>query len=89
MFEHPDGGPNIIFLRTGLQSFKPVNRAGAAGEGLLIVFTVDGIDKHFAAIRDAGAKVVTAPETEPWGERYCQFEDPNGIIVQLVEWFAI
>ena len=27
-----------------------------------------------------------APETEPWGERYCQFADPNGLVWQLVEW---
>lgn len=28
----------------------------------------------------------TPPETEPWGERYCQFADDNGIVWQLVEW---
>lgn len=83
---HPDGGPNVIFLRTGLPSFRPAHRAGSAGDGLLLVFVVDDVDVAFAQIRDGGATVVTEPETEPWGERYCQFEDPNGIIVQLVTW---
>ncbi len=86
--EHPDGGPNIIFLRTGLETFKPANRAGDAGEGVLLVFVVEEIDEAFASMRAAGATVVTAPETEPWGERYCQFEDPNGIVVQLVQWVS-
>lgn len=83
---HPDGGPNLVFLRVGLETFRPAHRAGAAGDGLLLAFVVDDVDAGFAAIRDGGATVVTEPETEPWGERYCQFEDPNGIIVQLVTW---
>lgn len=41
---------------------------------------------EFARIEADGARVVTAPETEPWGERYCQFADPNGIVWQLVQW---
>ncbi|KRE26800.1 glyoxalase [Mycobacterium sp. Soil538] len=83
---HPDGGPNVIYLRTGLPTFRPAHRAGSAGDGLLLVFVVDDVDAVYENVRAAGASVVTAPETEPWGERYCQFEDPNGIIVQFVTW---
>ena len=83
---HPDGGPNIVYLRTGLPSFKPAHRAGATGDGLLLAFVVDDVDTAHRALQAAGAKVVTAPETEPWGGRFCQFEDPNGVIVQLVQW---
>ncbi|GAB3217166.1 VOC family protein [Mycolicibacterium hippocampi] len=83
---HPDGGPNVVYLRTGLPSFKPSHRAGSAGEGLLLAFVVDDVDTAYETVRAAGATVVTPPETEPWGERYCQFEDPNGIIVQFVAW---
>jgi uncharacterized glyoxalase superfamily protein PhnB len=83
---HPDSGLNLTFLRTGLSSFKPASIAGSAGQGMLVAFVVDGLDEHFARIAAAGAEVATAPETEPWGERYCQFRDPNGIVWQLVEW---
>ncbi|MFD4468752.1 VOC family protein [Rhodococcus sp. NPDC058505] len=83
---HPDAGVNVIFLRTGLGTFTPASIAGPAGQGLLIVFVVDDIDAEFARIAAAGAVVVTEPETEPWGERYCQFADPNGLIWQLVQW---
>ncbi|HYJ55720.1 MAG TPA: VOC family protein [Mycobacterium sp.] len=85
---HPNGGPNVIYLRTGLASFKPSHRAGSAGDGLLLAFVVDDIDTVYETTRAAGATVITAPETEPWGERYCQFEDPNGIIVQFVQWMS-
>lgn len=83
---HPDAGINLVFLRTGLSSFKPQSIAGSAGQGLLIAFVVDDIDAEFARIAAAGATVVTQLETEPWGERYCQFADPNGIVWQLVQW---
>ena len=68
--------------------FKPTHRAGVAGEGTLLVFVVDSVDEAFERIARAGAKVITEPETEPWGERYCQFEDPNGLTVQFVQWVS-
>lgn len=83
---HPDAGFNVVFLRTGLGTFKPASIAGPAGQGMLIAFVVDDLDAEYARIAAAGATVITAPETEPWGERYCQFTDPNGLVWQLVQW---
>lgn len=83
---HPTAGVNVIFLRTGLQSFRPKAIAGPAGQGTLIVFVVDDLDAEFGRVAGAGARVVTEPETEPWGERYCQFADGNGLVWQLVQW---
>ena len=85
---HPASNTNLIFLATGLATFKPAEIAGSAGQGLLLAFVVEHLDDEFARIEAAGARVVTAPETEPWGERFCQFADPNGLIWQLVEWVA-
>jgi uncharacterized glyoxalase superfamily protein PhnB len=84
--QHPTAGANVVFLRTGLPTFKPASIAGPAGQGLLIAFVVDDLDDEFARISAGGATVVTPPETEPWGERFCQFADPNGIVWQLVQW---
>ncbi|MDT0144864.1 VOC family protein [Microbacterium sp. PRC9] len=83
---HPDSNTNLIFLATGLATFKPSEIAGSAGQGLLLVYVVDDLDAQFARIEAAGARVVTSPETEPWGERFCQFADANGLIWQLVQW---
>ena len=82
----PSAGVNVIFLATGLPTFKPAQIAGSAGQGLLLVFVVDDVDAEYGRLRDGGAQVVTPPETEPWGERFCQFADPNGLIWQLVQW---
>ncbi|QIS06559.1 glyoxalase [Nocardia brasiliensis] len=84
--ERPDAGMNVIYLRTGLKSFKPASIAGSAGEGLLVVFVVTDIDAEFARLQGEGVPIVTQLETEEWGERYFQMRDPNGIILQLVQW---
>ena len=84
--KHAGSGMNVIFLETGLSTFKPEEVAGSAGQGLLLVLVVDNLDAEFDRLSAAGARVVTPPETEEWGERFCQFADPNGIIWQLVEW---
>lgn len=85
---HATAGVNIVFLRVALSTFKPERIAGPAGQGLLVAFVVEDVDTEFARISAAGAEVVTPPETEPWGERYCQFADPNGIVWQLVHWVS-
>ncbi|MFQ6326573.1 VOC family protein [Nocardia sp. CWNU-33] len=84
--DRPDAGLNLIFLRTGLETFKPKSAAGQAGDGLLVVFVVDDIDAEYARLQAEGVPIVTPIETEEWGERYFQMSDPNGIILQLVQW---
>ena len=80
-----DAGVNLIFLRRGLETFKPAQAAGHAA-GLLVVFVVDDIDDQYTRVQSEGVEIVTPIETEPWGERYFQMADPNGVIYQLVQW---
>jgi catechol 2,3-dioxygenase-like lactoylglutathione lyase family enzyme len=81
----PDAGFTITFLRTGLETFKPKSAAGPA-DGLLVAFVVDDVDAECRRLRAEGVAIVTEPETEPWGERYFQIADPNGVIFQFVQW---
>jgi predicted enzyme related to lactoylglutathione lyase len=82
----PDIGFNIIYLRAGLPTFKPRERAASTADGLLIVLVVDDIDAEYERLTSADTAILTPIETEDWGERYFQLEDPNGVIVQLVQW---
>ncbi|GAA1058293.1 glyoxalase [Agromyces luteolus] len=84
----PDSGVNVIFLRAGLPSFKPATHREPAGPGLLVVFVVDDIDAEWARLRHL-IPIATPIETEPWGERYFQVLDPNGIVIQLVQWVDV
>ncbi|MDI9636289.1 MAG: glyoxalase [Desertifilum sp. SIO1I2] len=83
-----DAGFNLIFLKTGLESFKPMHMRGHRADGLLIVFVVDDIDTEYARLQAEGIPIATPIETEPWGERFFQVTDPNGVVIQLVQWIT-
>lgn len=83
-----DAGFNLIFLQTGLKSFKPIDMRGDRADGLLIVFVVDDIDREYTRLKAEGITITTAIETEPWGERFFQVTDPNGVVIQLVQWMT-
>lgn len=82
---HPQAGVNLIYLRVGLPSFKPASAAGHA-DGLLIAFVVNDLDAEYERMSREGVEFLTPPVTEPWGERYVQATDPNGVVYQLVTW---
>jgi uncharacterized glyoxalase superfamily protein PhnB len=82
----PDAGFNLIFLRTGLPTFKPESMRDRDADGLLIAFVVDDVDAECARLEREGVAITTPLETEPWGERYFQVSDPNGVVVQFVQW---
>ncbi|MCC5604260.1 VOC family protein [Nostoc favosum] len=84
----PDASFNLIFLQTGLETFKPIHMRGHRADGLLIVFVVDDIDREYIRIQSEGVPITTAIETEPWGERFFQVTDPNGVVIQLVQWIT-
>ena len=84
----PDAGFNLVFLRTGLETFKPPALAGRSADGLLVVFVVDDVDAEYERLQAENVPITTPIETEPWGERYFQVTDPNGVTYQLVRWFT-
>jgi uncharacterized glyoxalase superfamily protein PhnB len=83
-----DVGFNLIFLRTGLETFQPATMRGSV-HGVLVALVVDDIETEYARLRSAGAPIVTPLQTEPWGERFFQVSDPNGVIIQLVQWVQL
>lgn len=83
-----DAGFNLIFLRTGLPTFKPPALAGHDADGLLVVFVVADVDAEYERLARAGVQFTTPIETEDWGERYFQVTDPNGVVIQLVQWMT-
>ena len=81
-----DAGFNLVYLRTGLTSFKPESLRGRHADGLLVVFVVDDIDEEYARLQREHVDITTPLQTEPWGERFFQVTDPNGVVIQLVQW---
>lgn len=83
-----DAGFNLIFLRTGLKTFKPEHMRARRADGLLVVFVVDDVDGEYARLQGEGVPITTPLETEPWGERFFQVTDPSGVVIQLVQWMT-
>ena len=81
-----DAGFNLVFLRTGLATFKPDSMRDHHADGLLIAFVVDDLDDEYARLQQEGVAITTPLQTEPWGERFFQVSDPNGVIIQFVQW---
>jgi hypothetical protein len=83
-----DAGFSLIYLRTHLESFKPESMRGRHADGLLIVFVVDNIEEKYARPQREGVQITTLIQIEPWGEHYIQVTDPNGVVIQRVQWMV-
>jgi catechol 2,3-dioxygenase-like lactoylglutathione lyase family enzyme len=83
-----DAGFNLVFLRVGLPTFRPERLGARPADGLLVVFVVDDVDAEHDRLVGEGLPITTPLETEPWGERYFQVTDPNGVVYQFVTWVS-
>ncbi|RKE20462.1 VOC family protein [Streptomyces sp. TLI_171] len=84
---HPNAGLNVVFLRRGLEVLPEGFRDQHAA-GLILAFTVDDAAAEQDRLRAAGARVTMPLRDEPWGERLFQVTDPNGVVVQFVQWLT-
>ncbi|MFI8103800.1 VOC family protein [Streptomyces sp. NPDC086023] len=83
-----DAAADVVLLRQGTEVLPPEQRHQRAA-GLILALTVaDGLEAEERRLREAGAPVTMPLREEPWGERLFQLTDPNGVVVQLVEWAA-
>ncbi|WP_052848038.1 VOC family protein [Streptomyces avicenniae] len=82
-----DAGMNVIFLRRGLPSL-PADQRDVHATGLILAFVVDDLEGELARLRAEGVEITMPLTDEEWGERAFQVRDPNGVIVQLVDWNA-
>ncbi|RFU41442.1 glyoxalase [Actinomadura logoneensis] len=79
---------DIVLLARGTEVLPPEQRDRRAA-GLILAFTLaDGLDEQEKLLREAGVEITMPLREEPWGERLFQVTDPNGVIVQFVQWTA-
>ncbi|MGW7062463.1 VOC family protein [Streptomyces sp. NPDC054904] len=79
------GGPEVIFLRRGLEVL-PEDFRDRHADGVILAFTVTGLAAEYERLRSAGVTIAMELREEPWGERLFQVTDPNGVTIQLIEW---
>jgi len=82
-----DSGMNVIFLRRGLPTL-PDDQRDVHAAGLILAFEVDDLEGELARLQGEGVAITMPLTAEEWGERAFQVRDPNGVIIQLVDWNA-
>ncbi|WP_406861824.1 VOC family protein [Streptomyces sp. HUAS MG47] len=80
-----DAAVDLVLLARG-NEVLPADQRDQHASGLILAFTGTGIDKEEQRLRAEGVEITMPLREEPWGERLFQITDPNGVIVQFVEW---
>jgi uncharacterized glyoxalase superfamily protein PhnB len=80
-----DVGMNLVFLRRGLPTL-PDDQRDTHATGLILAFVVDDLEGELARLQAEDVTITMPLTAEEWGERAFQVRDPNGVIVQLVDW---
>ncbi|MFJ2213246.1 VOC family protein [Streptomyces sp. NPDC101062] len=76
---------NVVFLRRGIEVL-PEGMRDRHAAGVIIAFVVADLEAEYERLRKEGVPVTMPLREEPWGERLFQVTDPNGVILQLVDW---
>src|SRR6266700_5653885 len=82
-----DAGMNVVFLRRGLP-LLPEDQRDIHADGVILAFVVDNLEAELARLIAEGVPITMPLREEPWGERAFQVTDPNGVIIQLLDWNA-
>jgi uncharacterized glyoxalase superfamily protein PhnB len=82
-----DAGMNVVFLRRGMDMLPEDQRHDHAA-GLILAFEVDDLEGELARLQAEGVTVTMPLRSEEWGERAFHVRDPNGVIVELLDWNA-
>jgi uncharacterized glyoxalase superfamily protein PhnB len=82
-----DAGLHVVFLRRGLPTL-PADQRDVHVTGLILALEVEDLEGELARLQAEGVAITMPLTPEEWGERAFQVRDPNGVIVQLVDWNA-
>ncbi|MFI9507600.1 VOC family protein [Nocardia sp. NPDC052566] len=84
---HAEVPLGVAVHRRGLEVL-PEEQRHVVSQGFAIAFTVDDAEREEARLRAEGANITLPLVEQPWGEKLFQVTDPNGVVVQILEWTA-
>ncbi|SCL62039.1 Uncharacterized conserved protein PhnB, glyoxalase superfamily [Micromonospora citrea] len=76
---------DVVLLRRGIEVL-PEDQRDQRASGLILAFTVSDLAGVLSRLESEGVAVTMPLREEPWGERLFQVTDPNGVVIQFVEW---
>src|SRR5262249_21151154 len=80
-------GMGVAVLRRGLD-MRPEEERRDHANGLILAFEGYDLEGELARLRAEGVTVTMPLRSEEWGERAFQVRDPNGVIIELLDWNA-
>ncbi|MFH8573172.1 VOC family protein [Streptomyces sp. NPDC017993] len=80
-----DAAVDLVLLQHGTPVL-PAGQRDQHASGLIVAFTVTDIEEQERWLRAEGVTIAMPLRDGPWGERLFQVADPNGVVVQIVEW---
>lgn len=80
------GHGDIVFMGDGETTLELMGGgAGAQGQEISIGFSVDDLDAFIAELAEKGIPIHSGPISPVPGIRFLFVQDPDGLLVQLVE----
>ena len=80
-----DHAVDVVFLQQGIEVL-PEDQRDQHASGLIVALAVADLDAELARLTSEGVAITLPLQEEEWGERLFQIKDPNGVVVELLEW---
>lgn len=84
---HETSGINVIYLQTGIEVLPEFLRSVSVA-GTILAFVTTNIEAEEERLRLAGIPISMRLQTEEWGEKLFMVTDPNGVVIEVVEWIT-
>ena len=75
---------NLAILDGAHATIPAVARGGRAA-GVLLNFEVDNVDAEYERVLASGLDVQLALRDEPFGQRHFIVQDPNGVLIDVIQ----
>lgn len=82
---HETSGINVIYMQKGIQVLPEFLR-NITVAGTILAFVTTDLEAEEERLRLAGVPISLPLQTEAWGEKLFMVTDPNGVVIELVEW---
>lgn len=82
---HESSGINVIYMQTGIEVLPEFLRSVTVA-GTILAFVTTNLEAEQERLRLAGVPIALPLQTEEWGEKLFMVTDPNGVVIELVEW---
>lgn len=74
---------NLAILSADHESIPAPYRTPA--KGVLINFELADVDSAYADLVNAGVKILLELRDEPWGQRHCIVQGPDGVLIDVIK----